>query len=110
MVETVNSSTAKRAKQGRQPPREWTAVNANCFEEGGRSSGAEASPGQDWGRGRCGAAGTGREGVKLRARVRGGGSKASWAAGERGLGAQLNRSERLGREPPAQVLWGSGCA
>lgn len=38
------------------------------------------------------------------------GSRASWAAGERALGAQLSCYERLGREPPAQVLWGSGCA
>lgn len=33
-----------------------------------------------------------------------------WVTGERALGAQLSCCERLGREPPAQVLWGSGCA
>lgn len=30
--------------------------------------------------------------------------------GERVLGAWLSCRERPGREPPAQVLWGSGCA
>lgn len=29
---------------------------------------------------------------------------------EQRLGARLSRRERPGREPPAQVLWGSGCA
>jgi hypothetical protein len=60
MVETVNSSVVKRATGKGQAGKtsslvlEWTrngrvAVNGNCFEEGGRSSGAEAeaSPGQD---------------------------------------------------------------
>lgn len=32
------------------------------------------------------------------------------ALGERASGAPLSCRERPGREPPAQVLWGSGCA
>lgn len=32
------------------------------------------------------------------------------AHGERASGAPLSCRERPGREPPAQVLWGSGCA
>lgn len=63
---------------------------------GGRSVGGELSPWAGFGEGFPGAMGR-REAAEP-------------AHGERALGAQLSCCERPGREPPAQVLWGSGCA
>lgn len=89
----------------------WHRAGGYCFEETGRSRcGAEASLRQDWGRGRS-------EGSEARGGGPGWESRASRAAGrgerahgERALGAPLSCRGRPGREPPAQVLWGSGCA
>lgn len=81
--------------------RTGTGGGGHCFEETGRSRcGAEASLRQDWGRG----AGVGLPGVP------GGGDAASERAGSGLWGAPLSCCGRPGREPPAQVLWGSGCA
>ena len=79
-----------------------------CFEEKGRPRcGAEASPRRDWWVGGELSPGLGSGVDSPRPGPPG---RSERAIGERALGAPLSCRESPGREPPAQVLWGSGCA